>query len=92
MTDFALHEQTDTDVRTGSGWVTLVWDDPVNLMPYVTYVFRSYFGFSQSKAQHLMMQVHTEGKAAVAAGDRETMERHVSAMHGYGLQATVEAG
>ena len=91
MTDSALCEQTDADALTGNGWVTLVWDDPVNLMPYVTYVFRSYFGFSHSKANRLMMQVHTEGKAAVAAGDRETMERHVSAMHAYGLQATVEA-
>lgn len=91
MTDHALIEELSTESLTSGGWVTLVWDDPVNLMPYVTYVFRSYFGFSREKAQRLMMQVHTEGKAAVAAGDRETMERHVSAMHGYGLQATVEA-
>lgn len=91
MADNAVLEELDTEALTTGGWITLVWDDPVNLMPYVTYVFRSYFGFSREKAQRLMLLVHNEGRAAVAAGDRETMERHVSAMHAYGLQATVEA-
>jgi ATP-dependent Clp protease adaptor protein ClpS len=71
-------------------WITLVWNDPVNLMQYVTYVFTSYFGFSAGKAKRLMMQVHTEGKAVVASGPREEMERHVAAMHGYGLWATLQ--
>lgn len=71
-----------------SPWITLVWDDPVNLMPYVTYVFRSYFGYSQAEAQKLMMQVHKEGKAVVSTGSLEEMQRDVEAMHGYGLQAT----
>jgi len=70
-------------------WVTLVWDDPVNLMSYVSYVFRSYFGFGVREAERLMMQVHTGGKAVVASGSREEMERHVVAMHDYGLWATV---
>ena len=71
-------------------WVTLVWDDPVNLMSYVTHVFVTYFRFDRAKAERLMMQVHTEGKAVVASGTREEMESHVNAMHGYGLWATLE--
>ena len=71
-------------------WVTLVWDDPVNLMSYVTYVFRTYFGYPEAKAEKLMLQVHQEGKAAVSHGSREEMERDVQAMHEYGLWATLE--
>ena len=70
-------------------WQTVVWDDPVNLMSYVTYVFRTYFGFDQSHAEQLMLRVHQAGSAVVAEGSREAMEMHVEAMHGYGLWATV---
>ena len=70
-------------------WVTIVWDDPVNLMNYVSYVFQSYFGYSAETAEALMLQVHNDGKAVVARGNREAMERHVEALHGYGLQATL---
>ena len=70
-------------------WITIVWDDPVNLMSYVSYVFRSYFGVSAEEAERLMLQVHNNGKAVVATGNREAMERHVEAMHGYGLCATL---
>jgi ATP-dependent Clp protease adaptor protein ClpS len=75
---------------TDSPWLTLVWNDPVNLMSYVSYVFRSYFGFSEKEAEKRMLQVHNEGKAVVATGSREEMERHVEAMHDYGLWATVQ--
>ena len=71
-------------------WVTVVWDDPVNLMSYVSYVFRSYFGVTPAEAERLMLQVHNNGRAIVATGDRESMERHVEAMHGYGLWATLD--
>lgn len=85
--------QHDTELRERLAaevpWRTVVWDDPVNLMTYVSYVFRTYFGYSREKAERLMLQVHTEGRAVVATGNREAMERHVEAMHGYGLQATV---
>ncbi|SMQ68210.1 ATP-dependent Clp protease adaptor protein ClpS [Agreia sp. VKM Ac-1783] len=74
----------------GSPWITLVWNDPVNLMSYVSYVFRSYFGFSKAEAERRMLQVHTEGRAVVASGTREEMERHVEAMHGFGLWATLQ--
>jgi ATP-dependent Clp protease adaptor protein ClpS len=71
-------------------WVTLVWDDPVNLMSYVSYVFQTYFGYDKKKAERLMLQVHTDGKSAVSTGTREEMERDVQAMHEYGLWATME--
>lgn len=68
----------------------VVWNDPVNLMSYVAWVFRSYFGHSRQKAEELMLQVHHEGRAVVASGTREKAERDVTAMHHYGLQATLE--
>ncbi len=74
----------------GTPWVTIVWNDPVNLMSYVAYVFRTYFGFPDAEAQRLMLKVHNEGKAVVASGNREEMERHVEAMHDYGLWATLQ--
>ncbi|MBK5250025.1 MAG: ATP-dependent Clp protease adapter ClpS [Actinomycetales bacterium] len=70
-------------------WRTIVWNDPVNLMSYVAYVFRSYFGFSEEKANRLMLQVHHEGRSAVSSGTRERMEIDVQAMHSYGLWATL---
>lgn len=71
-------------------WTTIVWDDPVNLMSYVTYVFRTYFGYPEQEAERLMMKVHNEGRATVSSGSREEMERDVSAMHEYGLWATLQ--
>lgn len=84
-------ERTDTHrlVTPDVPWLTIVWNDPVNLMSYVSYVFRSYFGYPKAKAERLMLQVHTTGRAVVATGPREEMERHVEAMHDYGLWATV---
>ncbi len=73
-------------------WVTIVWDDPVNLMTYVTHVFTTYFGYAKGKATELMLQVHNDGKAAVSGGTREQMEIDVDAMHAYGLWATMEPG
>ncbi len=71
-------------------WVTIVWNDPVNLMSYVAYVFRTYFGYSKKKAEKLMMQVHEEGRSVVSSGSREEMERDVQAMHEHGLWATMQ--
>lgn len=70
-------------------WQTVVWDDPVNLMSYVTHVFRTYFGFTIERATALMLDVHHSGHAVVATGAREQMELHAQAMHDYGLFATV---
>jgi ATP-dependent Clp protease adaptor protein ClpS len=71
-------------------WVTIVWNDPVNLMSYVTYVFTKYFGYDKKKAEKLMLEVHNDGKSVVSHGSREEMERDVQAMHEYGLWATME--
>jgi ATP-dependent Clp protease adaptor protein ClpS len=76
--------------QSDTPWRPVVWNDPVNLMSYVTFVFVEYFKYARSKAQRLMMQVHTEGKAVVATGSREEMERDVQAMHSYGLWATLQ--
>lgn len=84
--------ESDVDhfVELEDPWVTLVWNDPVNLMSYVAYVFRNYFGYTPSKADELMLKVHNDGKAVVSSGSREEMERHVQAMHEYGLWATLQ--
>lgn len=73
-------------------WVTIVWDDPVNLMSYVTYVFMELFKYPREKANELMMKVHTEGRAVVSTGSREEMEHDVARLHEYGLWATVQHG
>ncbi len=85
-----LEVQLDEQLQLGEPWVTIVWNDPVNLMSYVAYVFRSYFGFSKAEAERRMLLVHTEGRAVVATGSREEMERHVEAMHDFGLWATLQ--
>lgn len=77
---------------TALNWVTIVWDDPVNLMSYVTHVFASYFGYSTPKASELMLKVHNDGKAVVSSGSREQMEIDVDAMHSFGLWASMEPG
>ncbi|WP_139837259.1 ATP-dependent Clp protease adapter ClpS [Mycobacterium szulgai] len=82
-------ESAPVDV-TATPWVTIVWDDPVNLMTYVTYVFQKLFGYSEPHATKLMLQVHNEGKAVVSAGSRESMEVDVSKLHAAGLWATMQ--
>ena len=78
------------DVEVDKPWVTIVWNDPVNLMSYVSWVFQTYFGYSKKKAEQLMMAVHTEGRAVVSQGTRERMETDTAAMHGYSLWATFQ--
>ena len=73
-------------------WVTIVWDDPVNLQTYVVYVFMELFGFSKVRATELMLQVHNDGKAIVSTGSREEMELDVARLHEYGLWATLQRG
>lgn len=79
----------DRSIEGAPPWQTIVWDDPVNLMSYVTHVFREYFGLPRGEAERLMLKVHNEGHAIVAQGAREQMELHAQAMHDYGLWATV---
>ena len=83
-------DQQDELTLLDRPWVTIVWNDPVNLMSYVSYVFANYFGYPRKKAEKLMMQVHEEGRSVVSTGSREEMERDVQAMHEYGLWATMQ--
>ena len=80
----------DEDVATARHWITIVWNDPVNLMSYVTLVFQRLFGYSREKATRLMLQVHHDGKAVVSSGTREQMERDVARLHAAGLWATLQ--
>jgi ATP-dependent Clp protease adaptor protein ClpS len=82
-------ERPEEDLLTQRPWRTIVWDDPINLMSYVTWVFQRHFGYPREKAHRLMLDVHERGKAVVSTGSRDDMERDVSAMHGYGLWATL---
>ena len=71
-------------------WITIVWNDPINLMSYVTHVFMTVFGYPKSKAEKLMLDVHKRGRAVVSSGTRERMELDVNTLHGYGLWATLQ--
>ena len=71
-------------------WQTVVWNDPVNLMSYVAWVFRRHFGMDAPSAEQRMLQVHHDGRAVVSTGTRERMEADVHAMHGFGLWATMQ--
>jgi ATP-dependent Clp protease adaptor protein ClpS len=70
-------------------WIVIVWNDPVNLMTYVTYVFQKLFAYPKEEAERLMWQVHTEGKAVVATGTREKAEHDVARLQAHGLWATM---
>ena len=78
------------DVEPDRPWIVIVWNDPINLMSYVTLVFQQLFGYSRAKATTLMLQVHNEGKAAVSTGTREKAELDVSRLHAHGLWATMQ--
>lgn len=79
-----------TDVQGAVPWITLVWNDPINLMSYVTHVFQKLFGYDREKATKLMLDVHQRGRAVVSSGSREQMEHDVARLHAYGLWATLQ--
>lgn len=79
-------EATDTD----RPWIVIVWNDPINLMSYVAFVFQKLFGYSKEKANKLMLDVHNKGRAVVSSGTRTEAERDVNRLHSYGLWATME--
>ena len=81
---------TETLADPDRPWITIVWNDPINLMSYVTHVFMTVFGYPRVKAEKLMMDVHQKGRAVVSSGTRERMELDVTTLHGYGLWATLE--
>jgi ATP-dependent Clp protease adaptor protein ClpS len=72
-------------------WLVIVWNDPINLMAYVVYVFQKVFGYSKEKATELMLKVHRNGKAVVASGPREQAEHYVYILHQHGLWATMKS-
>jgi ATP-dependent Clp protease adaptor protein ClpS len=86
----AIQERVNEQHLGQEPWVCIVWNDPVNTMQYVTYVFQTYFGFTKEKATRLMLEVHNDGRSAVAMGTKDEMERDVTAMQAYGLWATLE--
>jgi ATP-dependent Clp protease adaptor protein ClpS len=79
----------EDDIERDRPWIVVVWNDPINLMSYVTFVLQKLFGYSREKATKLMLQVHNEGKAVVSSGTREKAEYDVSRLHAHGLWATM---
>ena len=77
-------------VEVDRPWKVIVWNDPINLMSYVAFVFQKLFGFSKDKADKLMLDVHLKGKAVVSSGPREKAELDVFRLHEHGLWATME--
>lgn len=71
-------------------WNVVVHNDPVNLMNYVTRVFRLVFGFPREKAERHMLEVHERGRSIVWSGSREKAEFYVQQLHAHLLLATVE--
>lgn len=83
-------QQSDELAEADRPWVTVVWNDPVNLMSYVTHVLMKVFGYPKDKATALMLDVHQKGRAVVSSGPRERMEGDTATLHGYGLWATIQ--
>ena len=82
--------EADEDVVPDTPWVTIVWNDPVNLMSYVTYVFQKVFGYAKPRAEKLMLDVHHKGKAIVSSGSKDKVEGDVAKLHAAGLWATMQ--
>jgi ATP-dependent Clp protease adaptor protein ClpS len=81
---------SDTDVKPDLPWIVIVWNDPINLMSYVVFVFQKLFGYSKEKATTLMLDVHHKGRAVVSSGSREKAELDVFRLHEHGLWATLQ--
>ena len=80
----------DEHVAVARSWLVLVWNDPINLMSYVSFVFQKLFGYTQGRADALMLDVHHKGRAIVSSGTREKAEMDVFRLHGHGLWATMQ--
>jgi ATP-dependent Clp protease adaptor protein ClpS len=83
-------ERPDVEETVDRPWVAIVWNDPINLMSYVTHVLMELFGYTRDKATQLMLAVHHEGRAVVSNGTREQMEADVARLHAKGLWATLQ--
>jgi len=82
--------EVDENLKTDEPWLVIVWNDPINLMTYVTFVFQKLFGYSKEVATKLMLDVHNRGRAVVSSGTRDHAENDVTRLHAYGLWATME--
>jgi ATP-dependent Clp protease adaptor protein ClpS len=80
----------DTTLEPDAPWVVIVWNDPINLMSYVTFVLQKLFGYSLEKAQKLMLEVHENGRSVVSSGTKEKAELDVFRLHEHGLWATMQ--
>ena len=80
----------DEILKPDRPWVVIVWNDPINLMSFVTMVFQKLFGYSLEKATRLMLDVHHKGRAVVSSGTREKAEFDVARLHAHGLWATMQ--
>ncbi len=95
MTEITVAPERTRDVEAGEEaeverpWLVIVWNDPINLMSYVTWVFQKLFGYSREKATKLMLDVHHKGKAVVSSGSREKAELDCFRLHAHGLWATM---
>jgi ATP-dependent Clp protease adaptor protein ClpS len=85
-----LDHDLDEDLDVDRPWIVIVWNDPINLMSYVSFVFQKLFGYSRAKADELMLDVHEKGRAVVSDGTREKAELDVFRLHEHGLWATME--
>jgi ATP-dependent Clp protease adaptor protein ClpS len=85
-----LDEETESETALDRPWNVIVWDDPINLMSYVVFVFQKLFGFTREQATRHMLEVHHQGRSLVATEDREKAEHYVTRLHLFGLQATME--
>ena len=86
----SVDNQTDEVVDLQLPWIVLVWNDPINLMSYVSFVLQKLFGYPKEKADSLMMDVHEKGRAVVSNGPRERAELDVFRLHEHGLWATMQ--
>lgn len=82
--------EESSEVKHDRPWIVIVWNDPINLMSYVSFVLQKLFGYSKEKADELMLEVHHQGRAVVSASNRERAEFDVFRLHGHGLWATME--
>ncbi len=90
LPDIEKEERTDGQSELEPGYLVICWDDPVNLMDYVTHVFQVVFGWQKAKAQFHMLQVHNQGKSVLTRESMERAEHYVHQLHSYSLHATME--
>jgi ATP-dependent Clp protease adaptor protein ClpS len=90
MAETVVEKETKSRSAIDVPWNVVVHNDPVNLTTYVTRVFQKVFGFTHTRAQKHMLEVHHLGRSIVWTGQRERAEAYVEQLHGYLLLSTLE--